>query len=70
MAFIQDSAGGLSLGGVLMSPDGEREIFNLVANYYDNKLRKPTEFMNPSKYTYLASSSTTDSLGVPAGDAI
>ena len=70
MAFVQDSAGRLSLGGVLISPDGEREIFNLVPCYYDNKTHKPTEFINPSQYTYLGSSSTTDSLDVPAGDAI
>jgi hypothetical protein len=70
MTFIKDSAGSLILGGVLITSDGERETFNLVSRYYDSNLRKPTEFIYPSQYTYIASSSTTDSLDVPAGDAI
>ena len=70
MAFIQDTTGRLSLGGVLLSPDGTRETFSLVSKYYNDTSRKPTEFRNPSRYTYLAASPTTDSLAVPAGDAI
>jgi hypothetical protein len=69
MAFILDGAGRLSLGGVLTSPNGEQETFRLVRGYY-NKLRKATQFLNTSRYTYLAESLTTNLLNIPAGDAV
>jgi hypothetical protein len=70
MGFVQDISGRLSLAGVLISPDGKTELFNLSSRYYNNTSRKPTEFINSPRYTYIGSSPTSNLTNIPAGDAI
>ncbi len=70
MGFVEDEEGRLSLTGAITSPDGGREVFSLAPRYYNKKSRRASEFLNPSKYTYIIPSLTTDSADAPAGDAI
>lgn len=77
MVFIPDTNNNNpSIGGVLRAPDGSRQKFRLVRQYYNGKWRKPTQFLdpefpsNPARFTYLAPSSVTDSLNFPAGAAV